>query len=116
MVVDVSPLSMDDGLVAGAFLLAEDSLSLVVLHQVDVVQTLVLAEVKSVLLVHNLDLVGDAVSADLLGVEQIDHSALSGNVELPVTVELLSQAVHWLVSLNDGVGEWVEIAHETSHS
>lgn len=116
LIVDVGPLSVDNALVTGALLLAEDSLGLVVFHQVDVVQTMVVAELEVVLLVHNLDFVGNSMSADLTGVKQINNCAFVGNIELPVSVKLLSQAMHRLVSLDNVLREWVEVANEASHS
>jgi len=77
---------------------------------------MVVAELEVVLLVHNLDFVGNSMSADLTGVKQINNCAFVGNIELPVSVKLLSQAMHRLVSLDNVLREWVEVANEASHS
>ncbi len=49
-------------------------------------------------LVDKLNLIGDVVSAELLGLEQVDIALLLADVEVPHSEELLSEAGDRLVS------------------
>jgi hypothetical protein len=46
----------------------------------------------------DLDSVGHSVGAEVLSLEQIDHLIVLANIERPVAIDILSEAVDRLVS------------------
>lgn len=114
LVVNSRPLSVNDLLIALAFLaaFAEDGLSLVALDQVDSVRV-VLRKLELMALVNELDLVRHRVSTQLLGIEQIDVALVRADLEIPDTVQLLTDAVDWLISCHKSlfVTEWVDVGY-----
>ena len=53
------------------------------------------------LLVHKLDLVGNIVRAELLGLVEVHCGVLRGDVEEPLTEQLVTNAVNWLICLGE---------------
>ena len=53
------------------------------------------------LLVDQLDLVGDIMSADFFRLEHVDCRLLGGHVEVPLAEQGVTYAVHRLVSFNN---------------
>jgi hypothetical protein len=116
LIIDGSPLSFNCCLSTFWFTSAEYSLSLVVLSEVDVVEVSRL-EVEMMVVSHQLHFVWHGVCAQLLLVEQVHLLGLSTHVESPHTEQLLSEAMHWLISLNDWwISEWIHVINQTSNS
>jgi hypothetical protein len=56
-----------------------------------------------VICVYNLNMIRSVVSAHLLRLEQVNCLDVSRDVELPLAEHVVSQAVDWLVRLDEGV-------------
>ena len=99
LIVNGGPLTVDGlGLtVALAASLAEDGFGLVAFNEVDLV-SVVRGELEFVAFVHQLNLVWHRVCTHFLRVKQVDVTLVGADVEIPNTVQLLTNAVHRLVS------------------
>lgn len=51
------------------------------------------------------------MSANLIGLEQVESFSLLGHVEVPLTENVVSQAMHWLISL-----DWIDVIQEAESS
>ena len=56
------------------------------------------------------------MSAQFLWIEQVYYLSVLAYMEFPVTEELFSEAMDWLIGLDDVLGVWVDIGNETGNS
>ena len=66
------------------------------------------------ILIHQLNFIRDAMGANLFSFEKVNCIDIFADMEIPDTEELLTNAVHWLISIHDVVvvSEWIEVAEE----
>lgn len=106
LIINGSPVALDQLLVAvgrrlsllkAGCVFANHRLDPEVVHQVHFVRVLI-CETPIMLGVNQLDLVRNVVSAELLRLIEVHFSLIFGNVEVPLTEELISDAMNWLIS------------------
>lgn len=76
--------------------MANDCLRLEVVHQIQFVRVLI-SKTKRMLSVDQLDLVRNVVRADLLSLIEVDVALVFGYMEVPLTKELISDAMDRLI-------------------
>lgn len=92
---------------------AKDGFNLVALNQIDSVNVFA-SELELVALVDHLDLVGHWVRAQLLRIKEIDVALVGTNMEIPNTIQFLTNTVNRLVSgreLCSLIIEWVDVGY-----
>ena len=78
---------------------AKNCFGLITFDQVDSI-SVTWREFEFMSLAHHLDFVGHPMSTQLFGVKEIDIALISANMEIPDAVQLLTNAMHWLVCWN----------------
>mmetsp|Transcript_35491 Transcript_35491/g.54296 ORF Transcript_35491/g.54296 Transcript_35491/m.54296 type:complete len:201 (-) Transcript_35491:6-608(-) len=83
----------------------ESGLGLEFIHEFDFPR-IGLGKGEFVILTNNLELIWQLVRAHFVDFEEVDHLRLLVHVEVPLPVELPSQAVNWLISLDRQRGHY----------
>lgn len=99
LVINESPPSINDLLITLLSIFAENSFDLVVVEDVYSVN-IILIKLKFMLLVYELDLVGNVMGANFLGLIEVNLLKLWVNVEVPNSENRFSDAVNWLICFN----------------
>jgi hypothetical protein len=106
LIINGGPVAGDQLLVAvsrrlsllkAGCVMANHRLDLEVVHQVQFVGVLI-SETPIMLGVNQLDLVRNVVSAELRRLIEVHISLFFGHLEVPLTKELIPDAMHWLIS------------------
>jgi len=100
LIVDNGPCSRDSGGFAVFPILAELSFSLEFVHELNSVDILSL-ELPFMLIIDDLEFVRKLMGANFLCLEKVDGIAALTHVEVPHTEHLSSQAMNWLICLNN---------------
>ena len=63
---------------------------------------------------HNLNVIWSFVGANLICLKQIDRLNVGGDMELPLSVSIISKAMNWLISPHEI--SWRQVINQAGHS